>query len=253
MEEKQQNLIEEVESVNDLKQKKQRTIKLVALTIFTLLIIAFFVFVLQFRIRYVSMTVEGWSMLPNFNETTESDAVRGDEVYVNTYAEIKAGDVVVIQSVALKESIIKRCIATGGQTVNICGRNKIGQKSVKISNYQTISINVYEEYYVEVDGKELDESYIIDTSDKKTMQKEFESFCIWKYKNGYASNMESEIKLTQNQIFALGDNRKASTDSSSVGPFNSSEIVGRVDFIIKYKTNYIQECLQKLSFIFIIK
>ena len=136
MEEKEQNLINEAELQNDLKQKKQRRIKLIIFTILTLMVAVFFAFVLQFRIRYIAMTVEGWSMLPNFNETTESGETKGDEVYVNTYADIKQGDVVVIQSVELKENIIKRCVAIGGQTVNICGKNLIGHKMVKISNYQ---------------------------------------------------------------------------------------------------------------------
>lgn len=252
MEDKEQNLIDEVKPQIE-NDKKQSTAKVVWLTILTVFILVFFTFVLQFRIRYVAMNVEGWSMRPNLNEGTESDDISGDEVYVNSYAQIKAGDIVVISSSALKSNIIKRCIATGGQTVNITGSNVVGQKMLTISRFHSITVNVYDEYYVEVDGVRLDENYINDASNPKVMQSEYESFCLWKYNNGYASKLDEAITLKDNEIFVLGDNRQHSTDSSAVGPFNIAEVVGRVDFVVKYKTNYFQECLQKISFIFIIK
>lgn len=236
---------------SEVNEKTGNRKRVVLLSIFTIFVIAILSFVLQFRIRYVAKTVQGWSMKPTLNEETETERTNGDLVYVNTYAEINPGDIVVISSSALKEDIIKRCIAVGGQTVNITGRGAVGYDYSTIDHWNRITL--YEEYFVEVDGKKLTEDYILNYEDKKVMEYEYKQFCKWKYKNGYSTSCEGAIKLKENEIFALGDNRAGSTDSSAVGPFTKSEIIGRVDFVVKYKTSFIQECLQKLSFIFIIK
>lgn len=243
----------EEQVVEEKKFKKSNVKKIVFLSILTLIIITVFSFIVQFRVRYVAKSVQGWSMLPTLNETTESDSVSGDMVYVNTYAEVKPGDIVVIASSELKTDIIKRCIAVGGQTVNITGKNEKGLIPLKVSDHQTIYVKSYEEYYVEVDGKKIDESYILNSDDTTVMEKEYTYFCVWKWKNGYKTNYEDAVKLSEDQIFALGDNRQGSTDSATVGPFSKTEIIGRVDFIVKYKENFWKKCLQKLSFIFIIK
>ena len=249
-----ENLIENTEEIIEEKKfRRSNIIKIVSLSILTLFVIAIFSFILQFRIRYIAKVVQGHSMLPTLNELTETENESGDMVYVNTYAKIKQGDIVVISSKELKEDIIKRCIAVGGQTVNITGENATGFAYISTGNHVSIKITLYEEYYVEVDGQRLNESYILNADNKSVMEKEYEYFCIWKYNNGYKTNYEGAIKLSDDEIFALGDNRTGSTDSATVGPFTTSEIVGRVDFIVKYKTSFIEECLQKLSFIFIIK
>ena len=192
-------------------------------------------------------------MLPTLNFSTENENEQGDTVYVNKRAKIKQGDIIVLFSNELKESIIKRCIALGGQTVNIVGENKIGTIDYGTKD-DVIEIPDYDNYYVVVDGEILKENYIIEESNPKVMEQEFRRFCFWKHKQGVKTqDIEKEITLKEDEVFALGDNRKNSTDSSSIGPFNKSEVIGRVDFIIYKNTSFIKECLQKIMIIFIIK
>lgn len=236
------------------KKKKRRIFQKVFSGIIISLSLVVFAFLINFKMTYSVNIVEGWSMLPTLNSTTLSDEEKGDKVYINTKAEIKQQDIVVIFSNELKENIIKRCIAVGGQTVNIVGVGPTAYIFPERVNDVPVDVPKYQRYYVEVDGKEINEPYINKAGDQTVMEKEFIRFYLWKYKQGMrGEDLQKAITIQQDEIFALGDNRENSADSSSVGPFNKTEIVGRVDHIIYKGTSFVKECLQKISFIFIIK
>jgi signal peptidase I len=99
------------------------------------------------------------------------------------------------QGTRLKERLIKRVIATGGQTVNI--------------DFQT--------GMVYVDGKKIDESAYIKNGITK---------------NQY--DISFPQKVPAGHVFVLGDNRTVSEDSRSsyVGMIDSRFVLGRVLFTL---------------------
>ena len=108
----------------------------------------------------------------------------------------EAGDIVIIRKESFKdgEPIVKRVIATEGQTVDID----------------------YDAGTVAVDGQVLDEPYI------------HEAMLCPTYEN------QTHIEVPEGSIFVMGDNRNASTDSrdARLGCVDTRYIMGRVYFTL---------------------
>lgn len=152
-----------------------------------------FIFTLIFR----GVTVSGGSMLP----TLENHEYL---IISDLFYQPKTGDIVVVQSPTYKdgtEPLIKRVIATGGQTLKI--------------NFKT--------WQVWVDGVELKEDYIA----KEDFNMNHEDLI---------PNDEDEVELVvdENCIFVMGDHRNDSLDSRShaIGQIDQRYIMGRVLFRI---------------------
>ena len=149
-----------------------------------------FVFTLIFR----GVTVNGGSMLPTLED-------REYLIISDLFYTPKTGDIVVVQSPNYKngtEPLIKRVIATGGQTVRI--------------NFNT--------WQVWVDGQELNEDYVF-----------FEANSVMNYEDMTPDlNGEAEVVVEENCIFVMGDHRNDSLDSrsDSVGQIDERYIMGRV-------------------------
>lgn len=149
-----------------------------------------FVFTLLFR----GVTVSGDSMLPTLSD-------REYLVISDLFYTPKPGDIVVVQPPNYKngtEPIIKRIIATEGQTVSI--------------NFNT--------WQVWVDGFEVEEDYVY-FEPEMTMNAED----MLPDENGLA-----EVKVKENCIFVMGDHRNDSLDSRSelIGHIDQRYIMGRV-------------------------
>lgn len=156
------------------------------------LTVVIFIFTLIFR----GVTVNGGSMLPTL-ENGEY-LIISDLLYTP-----KNGDIVVVQSPRYKnatEPLIKRVIATSGQTVKI--------------NFNT--------WEVWVEGELLHEDYIlrdgVTTMNCEDMKAD--------------ENGEAEFKVDEGCIFVMGDHRNDSLDSrsNSVGQIDERYIMGRVVF-----------------------
>ena len=116
--------------------------------------------------------------------------------------EPEQGDIVVLNkytSPALKgEAIVKRCIATGGQTVSID----------------------YAAGTVTVDGQVLDEPYIKEAMRDPSLVN---------------SNMTiTEVTVPEGSIFVMGDNRNNSTDSrhAQVGTVDERYVLGKAVLVL---------------------
>ncbi len=136
------------------------------------------------------VTVTGTSMVPNFHE--------GDRVLVvNDIGGVKQGDVVVIVNV-LQEPIIKRVIATEGQTVDFD----------------------YESGAVLVDGQVVDETQF--GLENGITGEPFSSFEV----------LEFPQTVPEGCVFVLGDNRAVSEDSryQDVGMIDERNILGKAVF-----------------------
>ncbi len=156
------------------------------------LIVIMIVFTFLFRV----ITVNGPSMLPNLKD--------GNKVLVSCLNNHPTrGDIVVIDAkgVALHEVIVKRVIATEGQTVNID----------------------FESGTVSVDGVALDESTYIKNGITK---------------NQYDLTFPQTVPA--GHVFVLGDNRTISDDSrsSDVGMIDRRYIIGTVEFMIAPIKNF---------------
>ena len=153
------------------------------------LISAIIILVVAFTFFFRVVNVSGPSMLP----TLES----GDRVLISMLLhEPQAGDVVVItRTQGLDQPIIKRVIATEGQTVDIDTENGV----------------------VFVDGEPLDESAYIENG--ITTQP-----CDYTF----------PLTVPEGHVFVLGDNRAVSNDSRSrdVGMVDERYIMGKAEWIL---------------------
>ena len=148
------------------------------------------ILILTFVFRVV--TVSGNSMYPNY--------VHGERLIVANYlSDIEQGDVVVLANV-LEEPIIKRVIATEGQTVNID----------------------YDTGIVYVDGVAVDETkFGLKNGITTKPSKAYEPLVF-------------PQTVPKNCIFVLGDNRGVSEDSryAEVGMVDARHILGEAFFVI---------------------
>ena len=160
--------------------------------------LVFCVLLFVFAVRMVN--VVGHSMVPTLEQ---SDKV----VISNLFYHPKQGDVVVLRKQTLmEEPIVKRIIATEGQTVDID----------------------FDDGVVYVDGKALDEPYVNEPVH------DHENF------EGKIDVLEHMGDLTYPQtvpegcVFVMGDNRNASTDSrdARLGCVDERYIMGRVYFTL---------------------
>lgn len=169
---------------------KSKTISKTVLEWAEELVIAVVIITLTFTFLFRIITVTGTSMVPNFND--------GDRVLVmGSGRSVKQGDVVVITNV-LDEPIIKRVIATEGQTVDFD----------------------YESKAVVVDGETVDETEF--GLQNGITDLPYTSFEL----------LEFPQKVPQGCVFVLGDNRAVSEDSRYriVGMVDKRNILGKAVF-----------------------
>ena len=147
----------------------------------TVLVMLLFAFIVQLNI------VDGQSM--------EQTLYHQDQVVTwRLFYEPAPGDIVLIHDISAApydRTIVKRVIATGGQTVDI--------------DFDTWTLTV--------DGEVIEENYrFLDASPTLTADYEF------------------PITLQDHEVFVLGDNRNNSADSrqSEIGPIDKRCIIGKV-------------------------
>ena len=160
------------------------------------LIIAIIVVGIIFTFIFRIVTVSGTSMFPNLQDS--------DRIIVSSwFYQPKQGDVVVLKrTVGLDEPIVKRVIATEGQTVYI----------------DYAAGDVY------VDGGKLDETSYL--GDKKTYMPHSADVLI--------DMPEGGLTVPAGHIFVLGDNRDVSLDSryEKVGMVDERYILGKAQFTV---------------------
>ena len=133
----------------------------------------------------------------------------GDKLLLSTlFYDPKPGDIVVIDDRSLKDPIVKRVIAVGGQTVKVT------------------SNAIY------VDGEKLSEDYVLidncRTAAGKTYQYSTEP-CdeLMEHVTGYQHGEYYEIRVPENEVFVLGDHRDNSNDSRTLGTFHEDAVLGK--------------------------
>ena len=161
------------------------------------LVMAVFIGILIFGIFFKLVNVDGDSM--NMTLYNTDKLIVSDLFYTP-----ENGDIVVLYSQILKKHIVKRVIATEGQTVEIDYNN------------QTLT----------VDGIKIDES---DYLKEKIMYDDRKNFLQAHY------NVQTgtyQYTVPKGCLFVLGDNRNHSTDSRELGFVSTDDIIGKVIFRI---------------------
>lgn len=144
---------------------------------------------LMFFVGFVE--IDGISMQPNLKDEQRV-------AYYHFMYEPKNSDIVLVDSTGLEELIVKRVIATAGQTIDI--------------DFSTGTVSV--------DGKVLDETYI----NNATINNE-----------GAFEDSEYPVTVPEGHIFIMGDNRQHSYDSRApeLGFVDKDEVIGKV--LLTYK------------------
>ncbi len=179
---------EEEVDPNEAENKKKdsdskKTLFLTLYDFVSIIMSSFIIIAIVFTFAFRLVGVDGESMTNTLQH--------GDWLITVNKTEYKYGDIVVVtQDTYFHEPLIKRVIATGGQTVNID----------------------YDLNKVYVDGVELVEPYVR------------EDFMIKK-----GDYREFPYTVPEGHLFCMGDNRNGSTDSRShlVGPVDEREILGK--------------------------
>ena len=159
-------------------------------------IFAVVVVILLFTFVFRIVGIDGRSMVPTLQD---EDRV----VISNLFYTPKTGDIIVLDTSEdtiffngrqYSKPLIKRVIATGGQTVEVTSSDDGAQE-------------------VYVDGVKLDESYI-------------------NFQTVTHSPGQAKITVPKGYVFVMGDNRGESLDSRSFGCISENAIVGRALFRI---------------------
>jgi len=144
------------------------------------LALSLMVFIFLFAFKYV--TVDGTSMLNTLED--------GQKLIITDLTDYGQGDIVVICEPGNEKPLVKRIIATEGQTVDID----------------------FETWTVKVDGKALDEPYI-----RRMIGSPMKSY-------GFSGH----AVVGKGCVFVMGDNRNGSTDSRVFGSIDKRNILGKV-------------------------
>ena len=175
-------------------------------------------------IIFSSVTIEcvvmGSSMSPTLNKDVKNGS---DVVYVNEYKrDFKFGEIIVV-NIADKDPIIKRVIGVAGDVIDIVYLENDG-------------------YKLEINGKLISEDYL--RLDYEIESPELQNGMDVVYINFHSYlksafpelfNSDNKLVVPDGQIFALGDNRHDSKDSTYYGTFKKEDIMGTVELTRKAK------------------
>lgn len=230
----------------------------ISLYILLLFFAIFFIWYTVFMSTHNFYKVIGPSMKNTFNSSIENNDITSskDAVYVNKTEKISLFDVVVINR-ANKDPVIKRVMALEGDYVTIA-------KGSFTQNGETFDTFFFYRISAE-DMKTLDKESFVDETAKLVENAGDNGYQIYDYKDwanaseiydisGYESKfywqfLEGEdlmsdeffvsksglvyVKVPENKVFCLGDNRGHSSDSRENGFYSLDNTVGRVDIVVK--------------------
>lgn len=179
------------------------------------------IFMISFSFCFTSSYVYGESMKPTINNYADYEHNR-DVVYIDKNASYTYGDIIVIKKNDIE--IIKRVIALPGDTIDI---KNVDGEYVVVRNDQVLQ----EDYIRIVHG----------SADYSGMAKEYVLFQNYKESHKNDDNLfvdkehylQSAIRVRDGEVFVLGDNRHNSDDSSTEGSFAMSDVIGKVEIIVR--------------------
>lgn len=198
-------------------------------------------FIFVFQVLLTPIQVVGASMQPtiNINAVGSDHSINTDIVYYRSFTNYSYKDIVIIDGDYAHgvKKIIKRVIASPGQTIKFIVEKEENEKAFATSN-----VEKYLQTKVYVDDVELSENYI-----KEIMKlKVYKSYNADNYEASYYEFYNDFIKdlldgdkkyeytLKSGEYFCMGDNRNNSIDSRYFGPVRADDINGKVTLQVPY-------------------
>lgn len=254
------------------KSKETRSIAWYLTTHITLYIILIFFLIFFAWYTYFSVThryyiVTGTSMQPTLNSSIVLEDESEDAVYVNIYGNIDFGDIVVINASNNSDDIIKRVLATGGDYVTIARSGnsyyiyRIAKENVVLDENGIMTGSLIEDVNARLQENERGGfSYNIDYTSWGAEPGIPQGGITYEaqFYNQFIADADEEdlftssngliyVKVPEDHVFCLGDNRANSRDSRYYGYFSLDEIVGDVEIIV-YDYSFGNRVLQVISF-----
>lgn len=194
--------------------------------------VCFVIVIFCFQILLVPIKITGTSMQPTLNNkyALATGVENQDIVYYHKTNSYTPGDILIINNPLDQDTIIKRIIAVGGETIifSVYGeptyRTYNGEKQL---NRMALKISVKSGET----ERELNENYIKEDMYFQFINSynsyEYQSFPYYKVINDeLKSNGTYSITLPKNTYFCMGDNRNNSYDSRHYGYFEEKNILG---------------------------
>ena len=254
------------------KSKETRSIAWYLTTHITLYIVLIFFLIFFAWYTYFSVThryylVTGSSMQPTLNSGILSEDESEDAVYVNIYGNIDFGDIVVINASNNSDDIIKRVLATGGDYVTIARSGnsyyvyRIAKENVVLDENGVMTGSLIEDVNARLQENERGGfSYNIDYTSWGAEPGILQGGITYEaqFYNQFIADADEEdlfisgggliyVRVPEDHVFCLGDNRANSRDSRYYGYFSLDEIVGDVEIIV-YDYSFGNRVLQVISF-----
>ena len=216
-------------------QNKKKFDLTIFINIILIIILTFMIAFLSLSLIFLKYEVIGVSMQPTYN--IELEVGKDDEYYINSIYKDKViinslnkgtnSDIVVLNVDG--EVVIKRIIATGGQTLTL----------KQEGNY----------YFFYVDGVKLEESYLGEKS--LLMDNDyFDKFILLEHNKIIVEptslGKQATLVIPDGEIFVLGDNRTFSKDSHIYGSVKIENVLGKVVFSYKYNESFLSGLLNYL-------
>lgn len=172
-----------------------------------------------FSFTTIECEVAGASMQPTLNQVDEK---KHDTVYINKFDNsYKYGDIIVISTTG--DAIIKRVVGLPGDVIDF----------VKVDGIYRLERNG--EVVIEDDYILINNSPLVPTYSQNGMDTAYNlRWLNLKDEKPELFNEDGKLVVGNSQVFALGDNRKVSIDSTYHGPFETSAIQGVVESIQYY-------------------
>ena len=255
-------------SKKKVKEETKNLTLYLSVTITLYIVLLFFAIFFTWYTVFISThkyyAVSGASMEPTYNVETK------DAVYVNKTDPIGVYEVVVIEKLSDEDSIIKRVIAQGGDYVSIAVSDdgyfyvyKITAEQMLTLDETTFDDNSAKLVELGSNGYSIKgyEDWMLLSPTETTFNRYEEKFynkfigisAEEKARLGYEYFVSNDgmvyIKVPENKYFCLGDNRGNSKDSRNYGFFDQSQIVGRVEIVIR-NHNFVNRIWEVVKFYF---
>ncbi|MBQ7453180.1 MAG: signal peptidase I [Clostridia bacterium] len=204
--------------------------------------VCFLIFTFVFQCIFKPISVVGYSMLPSIN--TSASGAYGEKqtdtvYYERLYSSLEYKDIIIVNDsyTTTKHSIIKRIIATPGQTITF---ETYGEIVTIYHDIYHLESTQYIKYCVKVDNVVLSEDYI--ANEPMVIEKDSQ-IKGYPFYNAFSSALSAKnlteegsfsYTLRSDEYFVMGDNRNNSIDSRYFGPIHKSDIVGKYSFMVPY-------------------